>query len=186
MIRKKKETRTVITNALTFFSIMKGRWVLLQAQVTVFYMKVFLISRAIFPLRPHFITGEYRVIIIIIIIKPFSLLPPKAECSLFFFCGHKPSFFFWGGGNGGFNQRYSAVSSTSFIYWKKPRIFLVCGIVDAFSHWYLHRIIKLDSISQWIQANHIVRFSYQITDNFQASDCFTKNNEKFLTYLCSG
>ena len=101
MIRKKKETRTVITNALTFFSIMKGRWVLLQAQVTVFYMKVFLISRAIFPLRPHFITGEYRVIIIIIIIKPFSLLPPKAECSLFFFCGHKPSFFFWGGGMGG-------------------------------------------------------------------------------------
>ena len=66
MIRKKKETRTVITNALTFFSIMKGRWVLLQAQVTVFYMKVFPISRAIFPLRPHFITGEYRVIIIII------------------------------------------------------------------------------------------------------------------------
>ena len=45
---------------------MKGRWVLLQAQVTVFYMKVFPISRAIFPLRPHFITGEYRVIIIII------------------------------------------------------------------------------------------------------------------------
>ena len=66
MIRKKKETRTVITNALTFFSIMKGRWVLLQAQVIVFYMKVFPISRAIFPLRPHFITGEYRVIIIII------------------------------------------------------------------------------------------------------------------------
>ena len=66
MIRKKKETRTVITNALTFFSIMKGHWVLLQAQVIVFYMKVFPISRAIFPLRPHFITGEYRVIIIII------------------------------------------------------------------------------------------------------------------------
>ena len=100
MIRKKRETRTVITNALTFFSIMKGRWVLLQAQVTVFYMKVFPISRAIFPLRPHFITGEYRVIIIIIIIKPFSLLPPKAECSLFFFCGHKP-FFLGGGGMGG-------------------------------------------------------------------------------------
>lgn len=39
---------------------------LLQAQVIVFYMKVFPISRAIFPLRPHFITGEYRVIIIII------------------------------------------------------------------------------------------------------------------------
>lgn len=51
MIRKKKETRTVITNALTFFSIMKGHWVLLQAQVIVFYMKVFPISRAIFPLR---------------------------------------------------------------------------------------------------------------------------------------
>ena len=68
MIRKKKETRTVITNALTFFAIMKGRWVLLQAQVIVFYMKVFPISRAIFPLRPHFITGEYRVIIIISII----------------------------------------------------------------------------------------------------------------------
>ena len=66
MIRKKKETRTVITNLLTFFAIMKGRWVLLQAQVIVFYMKVFPISRAIFPLRPHFITGEYRVIIIII------------------------------------------------------------------------------------------------------------------------
>ena len=66
MIRKKKQTRTVVTNALTFFSIMKGRWVLLQAQVIVFYMKVFPISRAIFPLRPHFITGEYRVIIIII------------------------------------------------------------------------------------------------------------------------
>ena len=31
-----------------------------------FYKKVFPISRAIFPLRPHFITGEYRVIIIII------------------------------------------------------------------------------------------------------------------------
>ena len=99
MIRKKKETRTVITNALTFFSIMKERWVLLQAQETVFYMKVFPISRAIFPLRPHFITGEYRVIIIIIIIKPFSLLPPKAECSLFFFLWSQ-AFFFLGGGGG--------------------------------------------------------------------------------------
>ena len=39
---------------------------LLQAQIIVFYKKVFPISRAIFPLRPHFITGEYRVIIIII------------------------------------------------------------------------------------------------------------------------
>ena len=45
---------------------MKERWVLLQAQIIVFYKKVFPISRAIFPLRPHFITGEYRVIIIII------------------------------------------------------------------------------------------------------------------------
>ena len=45
---------------------MKERWVLLQSQITVFYKKVFPISRAIFPLRPHFITGEYRVIIIII------------------------------------------------------------------------------------------------------------------------
>lgn len=44
---------------------MKERWVLLQAQIIVFYKKVFPISRAIFPLRPHFITGEYRVIIII-------------------------------------------------------------------------------------------------------------------------
>ena len=47
---------------------MKGRWVLLQSQIIVFYKKVFPISRAIFPLRPHFITGEYRVIIIIFII----------------------------------------------------------------------------------------------------------------------
>ena len=39
---------------------------LLQSQIIVFYKKVFPISRAIFPLRPHFITGEYRVIIIII------------------------------------------------------------------------------------------------------------------------
>lgn len=39
---------------------------LLQAQIIVFYKKVFPFSRAIFPLRPHFITGEYRVIIIII------------------------------------------------------------------------------------------------------------------------
>ena len=45
---------------------MKERWVLLQSQIIVFYKKVFPISRAIFPLRPHFITGEYRVIIIII------------------------------------------------------------------------------------------------------------------------
>ena len=45
---------------------MKERWVLLQAQIIVFYKKVFPFSRAIFPLRPHFITGEYRVIIIII------------------------------------------------------------------------------------------------------------------------
>ena len=134
MIRKKKETRTVITNALTFFSIMKGRWVLLQAQVTVFYMKVFPISRAIFPLRPHFL----RVNIGLLSSSSSSNLSvyclQKQNAVFFFFCGHKPSFFWGGGGNGGFNQRYSAVSSTSFIYWKKPRIFLVCGSVDAFSH----------------------------------------------------
>ena len=99
----------------------------------------------------------------------FNLPPP---------CSHK--------GGGRLNQRYAAVNSTRFIYWKKPRIFLVCGSVDAFSHWYLHKIIKLDSISQWILADHTVRFSYQIIDNCQASECFTKNNEKSLTYLCSG
>ena len=66
MIRKKKRNENSNYKFTYLFAIMKGRWVLLQAQVIVFYMKVFPISRAIFPLRPHFITGEYRVIIIII------------------------------------------------------------------------------------------------------------------------
>ena len=43
---------------------MKDRSVLLQAQVIVFQVSP--ISRAIFPWRSHFMTGEYRVIIIII------------------------------------------------------------------------------------------------------------------------
>ena len=43
---------------------MKDRCVLLQAQVIVFQVSP--ISRAIFPWRSHFMTGEYRVIIIII------------------------------------------------------------------------------------------------------------------------
>ena len=45
---------------------MKKRCVLLQAQVIVFLHAGVPISRTIFPLRPHFITGEYRVIITII------------------------------------------------------------------------------------------------------------------------
>ena len=118
--------------------------------------------------------------------QTFQSTASKSRMQFVFFLWSQAFFFFFLGGGGGLNQRYAAVNSTSFIYWKKPRIFLVCGSVDAFSHWYLHKIIKLDSISQWILADHTVRFSYQIIDNCQASDCFTKNNEKSLTYLCSG
>ena len=100
MIRKKKETRTVITNALTFFSIMKGHWVLLQAQVIVFYMKVFPISRAIFPLRPHFL----RVNIGLLSSSSSSNLSVyclQKQNAVFFFFVVTSLLFFGGGGMGG-------------------------------------------------------------------------------------
>lgn len=66
MIRKIERNKNSNYKCNYFFSVMKERCVLLQAQVIVFYMQVSPISRAIFPLRPHFITGECRVILTII------------------------------------------------------------------------------------------------------------------------
>ena len=66
MIRKKERNKNSNYKCTYFFNIMKKRCVLLQAQVILFLHAGVPISRTIFPLRPHFITGEYRVIITII------------------------------------------------------------------------------------------------------------------------
>ena len=77
-------------------------------------------------------------------------------------------FFFWGGGGGG------EIKDT--LQWI-PRVLLSGKILGLFSS---------AEFSQWILAVPTVHFLYQIMNNCRASDCFTKNNEKSLTYLCSG
>ena len=83
------------------------------------------------------------------------------------FCLWSRFFFFWGGGEGEIKDTLQWI----------PRVLLSGKILGLFSS---------AEFSQWILAVPTVHFLYQIMNNCRASDCFTKNNEKSLTYLCSG